>query len=114
MKTLCEVVISDFLPAMRALVTKELMKTYGLSQSEVAKKLHVTQPAISYYQRDIRGTKTKILQNNEKIMQLVKNVSSEIIAGANGSIVNIHQLCKTLKDEKILNGEYFTCSCCLV
>ncbi len=113
MKTFCEVVVSDFLPAVRALVTKELLKTYGLSQVEIAKKLHVTQPAVSYYQRELRGTKIKLLQNNEKIMQLVKNLSNEIVSN-NLKIVNMHEFCKTLKQEKFLNGEYFECSCCSV
>lgn len=113
MKPFCEIVISDFLPAIRALVTKELMKNYGFSQVDVAKKLHVTQPAVSYYQRELRGTKMKLLQGNEKIMQLVKNLSNEIAAN-NLKLINIHDLCRTLKEEKILNGEFLECSCCTV
>ncbi len=110
MKTICEVVITNFMPAVRAMVTKELTGTYGLSQSEVAKKLQITQPAVSYYQRELRGAKVRQLQSNEKVVQFVKNLSAEI---ANGTlkVIDLHGLYKTLKEEKILNGEFLECSC---
>lgn len=101
MKTFCEIVVSDFLPAMRALVTKELINTYGMTQTEVAKKMGMTQPAISYYLRELRGAKVKVLQKNEKVMDLVKKVSAEISAGKD-QIINMHEICKRLRDENIL------------
>lgn len=110
MKTICEAVITDFMPAIRALVTKELMNSYGMSQSEVAKKLKITQPAVSYYQRELRGSKVRILQNNEKVLQFVKKLSSEISDGSLKSI-DIHGLYKILREEKILSGEFLECSC---
>lgn len=102
MKTFCEVVVSNFLPAMRALVSKELINNYGLNQSEVAKKMGMTQPAISYYLHELRGTKVKVLQKNEKVMDLVKKTSADIAAGKE-NIVNMHDICKKLRDENILS-----------
>lgn len=49
MRPPCEVVVRRVLPVLRALVAKELMNTYGLTQSETASLLGVTQPAISAY-----------------------------------------------------------------
>ena len=63
--------MSDFLPAMRALVAKELINNYGMTQTDVAKKMDMTQPAISYYLHELRGIKVKVLNKNEKVMDFV-------------------------------------------
>ena len=113
MKTFCEIVVSDFLPSMRALVTKELINTYGMTQTEVAKKMGMTQPAISYYLRDVRGMKMKVLNKNERLMDLVKKVSADIASGKN-NVVDMHEICKRLQDEKILTDreKLQCCSLC--
>jgi predicted transcriptional regulator len=110
MKTFCEIVVSDFLPAVRALVTKELINTYGMTQTEVAKRMGMTQPAISYYLRELRGTKVKVLEKNSKLMEFVKQVAVEISSGKE-QIVNMHEICKRLRDEKLLS-EHERLQCC--
>jgi len=55
MRPPCEVVVRRVLPVLRALVAKELMDTYGLTQSETAGLLGVTQPAISTYISALEG-----------------------------------------------------------
>lgn len=113
MKTFCEVVVSDFLPAMRALVTKELINDYNMTQTEVARKMGVTQPAISYYQRELRGAKVKVLRNNEKLMGLVRQVAAEIAAGKDNK-VEMQELCRKLRGENILSDreKFQCCSLC--
>jgi len=110
MKTFCEIVVSDFLPAMRALVTKELVNEYKMTQTDVAKKMGMTQPAISYYLHEQRGTKVKVLRKNEKVMEFVKKVAAEIAAGKNES-VNMHEMCKRLRDENIMT-DHEKLQCC--
>jgi len=56
MKPPCEVVVKDVLPAIRAILVKELTERHRLSQVEVARKLGITQPAVSQYLRMLRGT----------------------------------------------------------
>jgi len=56
MKPPCEVVVKDVLPAIRAMLVKELIERHQLSQVEVARKLGITQPAVSQYLRMLRGT----------------------------------------------------------
>ncbi|TAL47322.1 transcriptional regulator, partial [archaeon] len=55
MKTLCEIVVSDIMPTLRALITGDLMKTYGFNQVEVSERLGITQPAVSQYRRGFRS-----------------------------------------------------------
>jgi predicted transcriptional regulator len=69
MRTVCEIVVNDILPTLRAAVAKELITSYNLNQGEVAKLLDVSQPAISQYLRQLRG-KPYFVDD--------KNVSSEI------------------------------------
>jgi len=49
MRPPCEIVVKRLLPLLRALVAQELMSVYGWTQSQTAKKLGVTQPAVSSY-----------------------------------------------------------------
>ncbi len=51
----CEVVVKDVLPAIRAMLVRELIEHHHLSQVEVASKLGITQPAVSQYLRMLRG-----------------------------------------------------------
>ncbi len=113
MKTFCEIVVSDFLPAVRALVTKELINNYGMTQTEVARRMDMTQPAISYYIRELRGAKVKVLRDNEKLMNLVKQVAAEISSGKN-KLVDMQEICKKLRDENILSDreKLQCCSLC--
>jgi len=55
MKPPCEVVVKEVLPAIRAMLVRELIGHHRLSQVEVADKLGITQPAVSQYLRMLRG-----------------------------------------------------------
>lgn len=76
MKLYCEVVVGDVLPSLRALITKELIQN-GLTQNEVAKKLGITQPAVSQYRKYLRGGKIRQLQKNRKLMAIVRKFSKK-------------------------------------
>src|SRR3972149_1764062 len=83
MKTVCEIVVNDVLPTLRAAVAKELMKNYSLNQGEVAKLLDVSQPAVSQYLRQLRG-KTDIIGNDQvsaQIQELAGKLHSKQLAG---------------------------------
>lgn len=62
MRLVCEIVASDVLPALRALISKQLIEGYGLTQKEAARKLGLTQPAISQYKKDVRGKKIALVR----------------------------------------------------
>lgn len=97
MKPFCEIIVSDILPAMRAVIANELSKTYGLSQTQISKKLGLTQPAISQYRRELRGQRTKIILSNERIMDLIKKLAHDVAL-----------------DEKEMNSKYLHKKFCLI
>ena len=62
MKPFCEVITTRVLPAVRSIMTRDLLTTYGLTQKQTADLLGFTQPAISQYNREARGSKVRFLR----------------------------------------------------
>ena len=60
MKIPCELVVWYVLPTIRREVAKELVKTHGMTQAQVARKFGVTDAAISQYLRKKRGNSPQI------------------------------------------------------
>jgi len=105
MKPFCEVIVADVLPALRAVITSELSKTYGLSQTQISKKLGITQPAISQYKRELRGHKAKLILSNEKVMVIVKKLAHDIAIKDIDSVA-VHkrfcEICKKIREEGLI------------
>ncbi len=51
----CEVAVRSVIPAVRALIAKQLMEEQGLKQDQVAEILGISQSAVSKYSRKVRG-----------------------------------------------------------
>lgn len=83
MRLLCEAVVRDFLPALRSLLAKELIKKYKLKQEEAAKRLKVSQGAISQYYKAKRGMKIKLLEKDKSIIEEIEKFAGRIAAGIN-------------------------------
>jgi predicted transcriptional regulator len=108
MEILCEVMVSDILPAFRALLANELTQRYGLNQLEVSEKLGITQPAVSQYIRGLRGYNVRLLQSNKTVVEFVKNLSSQIASGEIKSDKvheKICEVCEIVRKEKIVHQE---------
>ncbi len=43
------------IPTLRSMVVKRLIENRSMTQKEVAKKLGITQPAVSHYARNLKG-----------------------------------------------------------
>lgn len=69
LKLPCELYGQRIIPVVRAYIAKELIEKYGLTQIEVAKKLGITQAAISQYLHSKRGL---------KYLEMFKNASNQI------------------------------------
>jgi predicted transcriptional regulator len=74
MKSPCEVVAKYVLPVFRAMVAKDLMNNYHLSQNQVAEKLGITQAAVSHYINSKRGA--LMMSELEKISGVKATVGS--------------------------------------
>jgi hypothetical protein len=105
MKPFCEIIVADILPAVRAIVAKELIEEYDLNQTQVSKKLGITQPAVSQYKSELRGQRVKILRSSKEVMNAIKKLSEKIASDKMNS-KEIHQnfcsICLKIRKEKII------------
>ncbi|MEM2907963.1 MAG: helix-turn-helix domain-containing protein [Candidatus Hadarchaeales archaeon] len=82
MKPPCEEMFKDVLPTIRAILVKDLVERHNLNQVEVAKRLGITQPAVSQYLRSLRGTsRAKALLRRGDFMRSIKELSDLIAKG---------------------------------
>ncbi|MEM3617827.1 MAG: hypothetical protein QXK47_01990 [Candidatus Bathyarchaeia archaeon] len=73
----CEVAVKSLLPPVRAALAKQLMAKHGLKQMEAAKLLGVSQPAISLYNKKMRG-KALDLEKEEEIKRLIEELADSL------------------------------------
>jgi predicted transcriptional regulator len=90
----CEIAVRCGLPAIRAMIAKELMAKYELKQAEVARLLGVSQPAISLYYRKIRGRAINLDDDGQ----------------LKGSI---EELAKRLAEQNLSHTEFISAFCCV-
>jgi predicted transcriptional regulator len=97
MKTPCELVVGKILPSLRASVVKELSTKHNMKQSEIARRLGITQASVSQYLSATRAGDTKMIERFPKILDYAEEISGRIVAGEEK-----HQwygvLCKACKD----------------
>jgi hypothetical protein len=96
MKPVCEVMVQNIFPALRASIAKELMTEYKLNQSETAKLLGVSQPAISQYIRQLRGENKRLVEN-KIVSDEVKKICKKISAGGMKSSDLMNEFCHICK-----------------
>ncbi len=106
MKPYCEIVSQELLPALRALIAKRLIEKYELTQENAARKLGLTQSAISQYKREIRGKKVKILEKDEivdrKIEEFVDRIASDELKDPIKLLNAFCEICKLIRKRGLL------------
>lgn len=105
MKPYCEIAVQIILPAMRALVAKNLMEKYKLNQQEAASKLGVTQAAISQYSRDLRGSRVNILEKDKNIMEEIERFTDRMISEEFNSLSAMEafcDICRAIRSKKLV------------
>ncbi|HET8848045.1 MAG TPA: helix-turn-helix domain-containing protein [Nitrososphaeraceae archaeon] len=68
------------IPAVRAILSKELVIEKGLKEEEVARMLGITQAAVSNYPRGTRGDNELIskLTSLSEIMSMIKEIGNDL------------------------------------
>ena len=95
MKPPCMVVVQHILPALRLEITIELVEKYGMKRTDAAAKMGITPAAVTQYLSRARGgSATNLLEGNEKVMELVDELSRDISAGESPLDVLLLKLCR--------------------
>jgi predicted transcriptional regulator len=76
----CEIAVKSVIPAVRALIAKELVEKRGLKQDEVAEIMGISQSAVSKYTRKVRGYVIKV-NGTEEIEPLIDKMISMLVNG---------------------------------
>jgi uncharacterized protein len=96
MKSPCEEIVWDVLPAIRAAIAEELVKR-GLSQKEVSKLLGLTPPAVSQYVSKKRGYS---LEFNDEVKADIGKLADDLIQNkAENLTTRICQICRDLRGD---------------
>jgi predicted transcriptional regulator len=80
MRPPCEVATKKVIPTVRAILVRELVERHRMSQVEVAKKLGITQPAVSQYLSMVRGAGHSI-KSKSLLIKEVQKFADEIAQG---------------------------------
>jgi len=100
----CEVAVKCALPAVRAMIVKELVAKHGLNQAKTARFLGVSQPAISLYSRKARGNAIN-LENDRDVVVLVGKLTNSLAKGKlshRDFIVMFCEVCSTIRAKGLM------------
>lgn len=93
MRPPCELVVKHYLPVIRSLIARELMNTHKLNQTQIAKLLGITQPAVSNYLSLIRGEADKTFDRRE-VREVAQEMAGDLVKGKLSLSDSIYTVCK--------------------
>lgn len=82
-----------------------MIEKHGLTQAETAKKLGVTQPAISQYLHEERGAKIEILQDSHEIPPIIDDMARKIVesnASTPAVLDEFCDICKIIRSKELI------------
>lgn len=101
MKPPCEIVVWYVIPAIRSELAKDLL-ALGMKQKEVSELMDITQPAVSQYITDKRGSGIEL---NDNVKEMVKELAVQLRNGEAKKTEIIGRtcaICKHIKTEDVL------------
>ncbi|MCS7096305.1 MAG: hypothetical protein RMK50_04515 [Nitrososphaerota archaeon] len=107
MKPPCVVVVKYLLPAIRLLVTKELVEKYNLRKIDASERMELTPAAITQYFKGERGTIiVQEIAQSRGAMELVSELA-ELLAKAeevpaDRIIEKVCKICSSIRYEKVI------------
>jgi hypothetical protein len=102
MKPPCEIVVWYVIPAIRSELAKELLNL-GMRQKDVSELMDITQPAVSQYITDKRGSGIVL---NDDIKQMIKDFAFELSTGESTKadlIPRTCSICRNVRASDILD-----------
>ena len=103
----CEIASKSVIPALRAMVARELIEEYGLKQEQVAVRLGVTQAAVSKYRHQVRGEAVQLDSAPE--VQTISKAIASMLSQSPDPIAVSQKLCQACTDIRALGLMCETC-----
>ena len=99
MKPPCEIVVWYVIPAIRSELAKELLNL-GMKQKDVSQLMDITQPAVSQYITDKRGSGIKL---GDDVRDLIHDFARELSEGDATKADLIPRTCNICKHVKTID-----------
>jgi uncharacterized protein len=90
----CEVGVKTVLPAVKAIMARQIMQKHGLNEQETAKLLGLSQSAVSRYSSKERGNLITIEGSND-ILALIEQMVTNLIKEPNNKAEMLKLFCQT-------------------
>lgn len=101
-KTPCEIIVWELVPAIRSELAKKLIENHNLNQKEAAEKLGLTEAAVSRY---LSGKRGDLQIPNGKITKEFEESCNRIFNGDKYVVIGeTCRICEILKTQNILDG----------
>ena len=99
----CEMSVKAIVPTIRAMVSKELSKSYKLKQDDIASLLGITQSAVSQYIGNLRG-KALDLEGVKEVELMVKDIAYILTMKSPPRIIcqKCCETCKIIREKGML------------
>jgi len=106
MKPPCVVVVKYLLPAIRVLVTKELIEKYNMRKIEASEKMELTPAAITQYFKGERGSMlTSQIERSHEVMKMISKLAEALAkeeATPETIIEKLCEICTAIRYEKVI------------
>ncbi|MEM3580740.1 MAG: hypothetical protein QXH40_02805 [Candidatus Bathyarchaeia archaeon] len=106
MKPPCVIVVKYLLPAIRVLVTKELIEKHNMRKIEASEKMELTPAAITQYFKGERGaTLANEIAQSEEAMKMISKLAENLAredATPENVIERLCEICATIRYERVI------------
>ncbi len=109
----CAKVITEVMPSVRSFVSNKL-SNLGLRQEKISDLLNVSQPAISQYRKQIRGSMYKTMEDNYRFSSYLNGLSQDVMAKRVDLNSKTCDICKKARESQVLDREEFFNKLCLL
>jgi len=108
LKPPCLVVVSQILPAMRAIISREMIKRYRLGPGEVAAKMGVTPAAVTQYLKGVRGSDSvNMVSKSRRARKILLELTYELAKEEIDMVIVLRKLCDAcncVRSERLICG----------
>lgn len=98
MKPPCEIIVNKVIPQIRAAVVSALITEYKMTQTEISKKLGITQASVSQYLSYARGRDKAVLELFPEIKTRALKIARYISERESKKPTVLHLICKLCTD----------------
>ncbi|MCS7123941.1 MAG: hypothetical protein NZ932_00780 [Candidatus Bathyarchaeota archaeon] len=106
MKPPCVVVVKYLLPAIRVLITKELIEKHNMRKIDASEKMELTPAAITQYYKGERGaTLTREIEKSPEVMKMISQLAEALVreeSTPESVIERLCEICVAIRYERVI------------